>query len=59
MSATTTASISLRDLKVEFVSPGKTIHAVNGVDLEVARGDCTPRKRRALKAACRSRAATY
>src|SRR5258706_6774703 len=39
MSATTTASISLRDLKVEFVSPGKTIHAVNGVDLEVARGE--------------------
>ena len=32
-------SISLRDLKVRFITPGRTIHAVNGVDLEVGRGE--------------------
>jgi len=32
-------SISLRDLKVRFITPARTIHAVNGVDLEVGRGE--------------------
>lgn len=34
-----TPSVSLRNLQVRFVAQGKVIHAVNGVDLEVGRGE--------------------
>jgi peptide/nickel transport system ATP-binding protein len=39
MSTTPDSSVSLRDLKVRFVREGRTVNAVNGVDLEVRRGE--------------------
>jgi peptide/nickel transport system ATP-binding protein len=33
------AMVRLRDLRVTFKAPGKTIRAVSGVDLEVAEGE--------------------
>ncbi|MBV8124089.1 MAG: ABC transporter ATP-binding protein, partial [Paucibacter sp.] len=33
------AMVRLRDLRVSFKAPGKTIRAVSGVDLEVAQGE--------------------
>ncbi|PXW23079.1 ABC transporter ATP-binding protein [Paraburkholderia caballeronis] len=39
MSGNETRAVSLRNLTVRFERNGRTVHAVNGVDLDVARGE--------------------
>ena len=39
MSGNETRAVSLRNLTVRFGRNGRTVHAVNGVDLDVARGE--------------------